>query len=85
MQHLSSCNHRSHSTEQHARSWCSAKNNRLRILSFRRSAVEFLEWQEPLQVIKYPDPRLRAPNARIAKFDDKLKELAQKMFQIMYQ
>lgn len=47
--------------------------------------VENLEWREPLQVVKYPDPQLRAPNARIAKFDEKLKELARQMFQIMYQ
>lgn len=48
-------------------------------------AVENLEWQEPLAIVKYPDPRLRAPNARIAKFDDNLKQLARRMFEIMYE
>ncbi|WIA31075.1 hypothetical protein OEZ86_001103 [Tetradesmus obliquus] len=47
--------------------------------------VEKLEWQAPLQVIKYPDPRLRAPNARIGVFDDSLRELAKQMFEVMYQ
>jgi peptide deformylase len=48
-------------------------------------AVDKLEWQVPLQVIKYPDPRLRAPNARIGVFDDSLRELARQMFEVMYQ
>ncbi|KAF6255221.1 peptide deformylase [Scenedesmus sp. NREL 46B-D3] len=47
--------------------------------------IEKLEWQAPLQVVKYPDPRLRAPNARIGVFDDSLRELAKQMFEVMYQ
>jgi hypothetical protein len=48
-------------------------------------AADKLEWQAPLGVIKYPDPRLRAPNARIALFDERLKQLADQMFEVMYQ
>lgn len=44
-----------------------------------------LEWQSPLAVLRYPDPRLRAPNARIAAFDDTLRKLAEEMFEVMYQ
>jgi len=47
--------------------------------------VEKLEWQTPLSIIKYPDPRLRAVNAKIAVFDDTLQQLANQMFEIMYQ
>ena len=44
-----------------------------------------LKWERPLRVVKYPDPRLRAQNARIATFDDSLQQLAAEMFTIMYQ
>jgi peptide deformylase len=47
--------------------------------------VEKLEWQAPLRVLLYPDPRLRAPNARIAVFDQSLKQLAAEMLELMYQ
>lgn len=49
------------------------------------AAVEKLQWSTPLSIIKYPDPRLRAVNARVAVFDDTLKQLANQMFEIMYQ
>jgi hypothetical protein len=47
--------------------------------------VESLEWATPLSIIKYPDPRLRAVNAKIAVFDQSLENLANQMFDIMYQ
>lgn len=47
--------------------------------------VDKLEWSTPLCIIKYPDPRLRAVNAKIGVFDDSLKQLANQMFDIMYQ
>ncbi|KAF8068188.1 hypothetical protein HT031_001874 [Scenedesmus sp. PABB004] len=47
--------------------------------------VEKLEWSEPLAVLRYPDPRLRAPNARIGVFDDSLARLAAAMFKVMYE
>jgi peptide deformylase len=47
--------------------------------------VESLEWTAPLSIIKYPDPRLRAVNAKIAVFDQTLANLANQMFDIMYQ
>jgi len=49
--------------------------------------VTKLEWDSPLtldSIIKYPDPRLRAENARITAFGDDLKKLAAEMFDIMY-
>ncbi|KAI7842309.1 hypothetical protein COHA_003949 [Chlorella ohadii] len=47
--------------------------------------VTNLEWQSPLSVVRYPDPRLRAQNARIGAFDDTLRRLAEEMFEVMYQ
>eukprot|EP00200_Dunaliella_tertiolecta_P004990 CAMPEP_0202354706 /NCGR_PEP_ID=MMETSP1126-20121109/9911_1 /ASSEMBLY_ACC=CAM_ASM_000457 /TAXON_ID=3047 /ORGANISM="Dunaliella tertiolecta, Strain CCMP1320" /LENGTH=235 /DNA_ID=CAMNT_0048947211 /DNA_START=132 /DNA_END=839 /DNA_ORIENTATION=+ len=47
--------------------------------------VDKLEWERPLQIVKYPDPRLRAVNARINCFDDSLVQLAKEMIEIMYQ
>jgi hypothetical protein len=50
-------------------------------------AVTELKWDGPLSlksVLRYPDPRLRAPNARIACFGDQLQKLADEMFNIMY-
>ncbi len=44
-----------------------------------------LEWSSPLQIVKYPDPRLRAVNAKIGVFDDSLLRLAKEMIQVMYQ
>lgn len=43
------------------------------------------EWKAPLQIVKYPDPRLRATNARIAVFDEELLKLAKAMIEVMYQ
>ena len=48
------------------------------------SAAGKLEWQSPLSIIRYPDPRLRATNARIQRFDAQLKRLADEMFEVMY-
>ena len=47
-------------------------------------AVTELAWERPLTVLNYPDPRLRAPNARIGVFDDRLRQLAAEMFDVMY-
>ena len=52
-----------------------------------RVSVTKLEWDSPLtikSIVKYPDPRLRAPNGRIATFDDDLKKLAAEMMDVMY-
>ncbi|KAK9812791.1 hypothetical protein WJX72_003847 [[Myrmecia] bisecta] len=46
--------------------------------------AESLEWESPLSIIRYPDPRLRAVNARIGVFDERLKQLAAEMFDVMY-
>ncbi|EFJ45053.1 hypothetical protein VOLCADRAFT_45493, partial [Volvox carteri f. nagariensis] len=47
--------------------------------------VTKLSWTSPLQIVKYPDPRLRAVNARIGVFDDSLLRLANEMIEVMYQ
>jgi peptide deformylase len=38
---------------------------------------------EALKVIQYPDPRLKKPSARIEQFDDSLRDLAARMFDLM--
>lgn len=43
-----------------------------------------IEWQSPLSIIQYPDPRLRAVNGRVGVFDEKLAALAREMFDVMY-
>lgn len=48
-------------------------------------AVTELKWERPLRVVQYPDPRLRAQNARIATFGESLQQLAAEMFTVMYQ
>lgn len=48
------------------------------------SAVTNIEWQAPLSIISYPDPRLRAVNGRVGAFDDRLAKLAREMFDVMY-
>lgn len=46
--------------------------------------VNALEWQSPLEILLYPDPRLRAPNSRIGVFDSRLKQLSEELFEAMY-
>ena len=48
------------------------------------AAVTKLEWQSPLTILKYPDPRLRAVNAKIGVFDESLLRLAKEMIEVMY-
>lgn len=43
-----------------------------------------LEFDSPLEVILYPDPRLRAKNKFIKVFDDKLQQLVNEMLDVMY-
>uniref|UniRef100_A0A0D6R891 Peptide deformylase n=2 Tax=Araucaria cunninghamii TaxID=56994 RepID=A0A0D6R891_ARACU len=43
-----------------------------------------LEYESPLEIIEYPDPRLRAKNKLINRFDEKLKQLVDEMFDLMY-
>jgi len=49
------------------------------------NAVDKIEWKSPLEVLKYPDPRLRAVNAKVGVFDERLKALASEMLEVMYQ
>ncbi|KAG1677046.1 hypothetical protein FOA52_001216 [Chlamydomonas sp. UWO 241] len=46
--------------------------------------VTKLEWSSPLKVVKYPDPRLRAVNAKVGVFDESLMQLAKEMIAVMY-
>ncbi|KAH7315396.1 hypothetical protein KP509_21G047700 [Ceratopteris richardii] len=43
-----------------------------------------LEYETPLNVVLYPDPRLRAKNKRISVFDENLEKFAKDMFEVMY-
>lgn len=43
-----------------------------------------LQFESPLKIVEYPDPRLRAKNKPIDKFDDNLKKLVDEMFDVMY-
>lgn len=43
-----------------------------------------LRFKPPLEVVKYPDPVLRARNKRINTFDANLRALADEMFDVMY-
>ncbi|XP_057773488.1 peptide deformylase 1B, chloroplastic-like isoform X1 [Salvia miltiorrhiza] len=43
-----------------------------------------LLFKGPLEIIKYPDPILRAKNKRVTSFDENLKRLVDEMFDIMY-
>lgn len=43
-----------------------------------------LQFEAPLRIVEYPDPKLRAKNKRIGKFDDNLKKLVDEMFDVMY-
>ncbi len=56
-----------------------------------RSAASMEEEVDPgvvegtdLRVVKYPDPRLRAPNAEVTEFTPELTKLAKDMFKVMY-
>ena len=44
-----------------------------------------VQFERPLGVCRYPDPRLRAVNKRIANFDGSIKELAAEMMRVMYE
>lgn len=43
-----------------------------------------LQYELPLKIVEYPDPRLRAKNKPINIFDEKLQQLADEMFDVMY-
>jgi len=53
-------------------------------LPLLHSVTTLPDWPTPLAVVRYPDPRLRAVNAVIATFDDKLAALAKAMLAVMY-
>ncbi|KAH9616941.1 hypothetical protein KSS87_005769 [Heliosperma pusillum] len=42
-----------------------------------------LLYEPPLKVVEYPDPKLRAKNKKINKFDDNLKKLVAEMFDVI--
>lgn len=49
----------------------------------REDGVKEIDFQAPLQIVKYPDPRLRAKNMRIDEFGDSLREFAKEMLVAM--
>ena len=48
------------------------------------SVSTLVDLDAELTIRKYPDPVLRAPNYTVTVFDDALKRLAEKMFELMY-
>lgn len=50
----------------------------------RELEVQTVEFDSPVQIVLYPDPRLRAPNARVKLPAKGLEELARQMFKVMY-
>jgi hypothetical protein len=60
----------------------------LLFLETRSAAEAELTWESPLSlksIIKYPHPKLRAPNGRVKDFGEPLQKLANEMFEVMYQ
>ncbi|XP_039684221.1 peptide deformylase 1B, chloroplastic isoform X2 [Medicago truncatula] len=54
--------------------------------AFSASQNEFAsQFEAPLKIAKYPDPKLRKKNKRIGTFDDNLKKLVDEMFDVMYE
>jgi len=52
------------------------------------TVTEIPAWASPLgakDIVQYPDPRLRAPNAKVGVFDDRLRALAEEMLAVMYE
>eukprot|EP00271_Cylindrocystis_brebissonii_P023165 TRINITY_DN9435_c0_g1_i1.p1 TRINITY_DN9435_c0_g1~~TRINITY_DN9435_c0_g1_i1.p1 ORF type:complete len:289 (+),score=43.53 TRINITY_DN9435_c0_g1_i1:299-1165(+) len=47
-------------------------------------SAEPVQFESPLQIVLYPDPRLRAKNKAVTVFDDRLRQLVTEMFDIMY-
>lgn len=47
--------------------------------------VTSLDFEAPLDIVMYPDPRLRAVNAKIGVFGEPVKRLAKEMFRVMYE
>ena len=43
-----------------------------------------IAYESPLSICLYPDPRLRAVNKRIVKFDESVRRLAEEMMEVMY-
>jgi len=48
------------------------------------SVPSSIKWKGPLEIVKYPDPKLRAENKAIVEFGTPLQELADEMFETMY-
>lgn len=48
------------------------------------ASADDLRYEGPLEIVKYPDPVLRAKNKRIKAFDENLKKIVDEMFDIMY-
>lgn len=49
-----------------------------------KNVASTLEYESPLKIALYPDPRLRANNKRIVVFDETLEKFTKEMFEVMY-
>eukprot|EP00471_Norrisiella_sphaerica_P005238 CAMPEP_0184489672 /NCGR_PEP_ID=MMETSP0113_2-20130426/16080_1 /TAXON_ID=91329 /ORGANISM="Norrisiella sphaerica, Strain BC52" /LENGTH=225 /DNA_ID=CAMNT_0026873227 /DNA_START=302 /DNA_END=979 /DNA_ORIENTATION=- len=63
----------------------SLKREKSRQMGTGPSTESEIQWKGPLAVVKYPDPRLRAENQNISQFGQPLQELANEMFEVMYE
>lgn len=50
-----------------------------------RPTVKDIVFEAPLRIVLYPDPRLRAVNAKVGVFGEPVKRLAAEMFRVMYE
>jgi len=64
--------------------WLFCSNASRNLCLFFLNEVGDLEFEAPLEIVKYPDPKLRKKNKRIGTFDDNLKKLVDEMFDVMY-
>ena len=65
-------------------SFLRARTRKSNLETLQKQIVTKIEWQSPLSIVQYPDPRLRAVNGRVGVFDENLERLAKEMFEVMY-
>ena len=68
----------------HKKSCCSLARTSSTHTEQLNLCAEAFHWETPLQIIQYPDPRLRAENTPITTFDSTLEAFAADMFDAMY-
>jgi peptide deformylase len=67
---------------------CNARGFLSELQSLREEKADVVkapvEFESPLEIVLYPDPRLRNKNKRVTVFDEKLQQLVSEMFEVMY-